>query len=107
MQKSNLTFLNDLLQDIDNFEQLGKNLEVKPIILKEIVKKNPNNPTNGRSDVILAWLQKESLDLNTLLEVAESEIIKINDTCMIVFCIIIGTLKEQKESFSKIGKDSL
>ena len=68
-------FLNKLVEDIDNFEELGSNLNIESHTLKDITKRNSDNSRNGRDEVISSWLQTSgpTADIETLIEAAESK----------------------------------
>ena len=72
---SDTLFLNKLIEDIDNFVELGSNLSIEPQVLKSITERNCDNSRNGREEVILSWLQTSgpTADIETLIEAAESK----------------------------------
>ena len=72
---SDTLFLHKLIEDIDNFEELGSNLSIELQALKSITERNSDDSQNGRKEVILSWLQisRPTADIETLIEAAESK----------------------------------
>ena len=72
---SDTLFLNKLIEDIDNFEELGSNLNIESQALKSITERNSDDSRNGQKEIISSWLQTSgsTADIETLIEAAESK----------------------------------
>ena len=72
---SDTLFLNKLIEDIDNFEELGSNLRIESQALKSITERNSDDSRNGQKEIISSWLQTSgsTADIETLIEAAESK----------------------------------